>query len=402
MNDFSSLWNQLHSIWNLQLLPLANTQLTVGALVNTTILLGLIVLVFPKFKRWFMSRVLIKSKLETRTKLEALLIVRYLFYAACVFFIVKTLGLANLAYEQITLLQRQLSAVFDLRLFTLGKTNITIWTTLYLAILSWLLVRVTGQAEKLFLERINAKIKVDRGLSEALVAILRYSLIFIGLIVIVQSAGIDLSALTIIAGAAGLAVGLGLQSIINNLVSGLAILFERPIKVGDRIDVGGTAGDVAHLSLRATTIITNDDIAIIVPNSDFMTSKVVNYTYTGKKCRFRFPVRVSYKSDPQLVKRLLMEAADEHPGVLKKPEPEVRFDEFAESSINFSLSVWTVDHVVEPEKLRSDLNFAITEKFDKYGVQLPSPASEVEFPDVPAAPVPQSMQPKPHQQSTRP
>lgn len=376
-------WQHIISIWQFELFKVPHSHLTVGSVIVTTVLVVVAMKFLPKLKRWFMQKVLVKSGLETQTKLEALTIVRWLLYAAGAFLVLKSLGLAELAYDQLTLFQKQLAAVFDLKLFTLGKTSLTLWTTIYLAVLSWLLIRVTGQVEKLFLDRVLKKTKVDRGLSEALSAILRYSIIFIGLIVIVQSAGIDLSALTIIAGATGIALGLGLQNIINNLVSGLAILFERPIKVGDRVDVGGTTGDVAHLSLRATTIITNDDIAIIVPNSEFMTSKVINWTYTGKRCRFRFPVRVSYKSNPKLVKQLLLETARAHSGVLTKPEPEVRFEEFGESSLNFSLAVWTIDFVGEPEKLRSDLNFAITEKFEKYQVQLPSPASDdAEYPNI--------------------
>lgn len=402
MSELSWFWEHLSGFWSFKLLQLSGNQVTAGSVLTTVVLIGLAFYLVPRLKRWFMRKVLVKSGLETRTKIEALAIFKYLLMLIGGFIVLKALGLAEVVYEQLTLLQRQLSAVFDLKLFTLGKTSLTLWTTIYLVVLSWLLVRVTGQIEKLFLERLQTKTKIDRGLSETLATILRYAMLFIGMMVIIQSAGIDLSALTIVAGAAGLALGLGLQGIINNLVSGLVILFERPIKVGDRIDVGGTTGDVAHVSLRATTIVTNDDIAIIVPNSEFITNKVINWTYTGKRCRFKFPIRVAYGSDPALVKELLLEAATEHAGVLDKPAPSVNFDEFGESSLNFSLAVWTSDHITRPGTLRSDLNFAITEKFMKNKVQLPAPVDEdVEFPTVTDTPAQEEFAPKQHLDSSQ-
>ena len=194
---------------------------------------------------------------------------------------------------------------------------------------------------------------------------------------VILTAGIDLSALTVLAGALGIGVGLGLQNIASNFVSGLSILFERPIKVGDRIEAGKITGDVVSISLRATTIVSNDNIAIIVPNTEFVSSTVINWSYTDRDVRFNIPVGVSYSSDPVVVKRLLLEVAADHPGVLKRPPPDVLFQEFGDSALNFVLRVWTQDYTTRPGVLRSELNFAISKKFKEHGIEIPFPQRDL-------------------------
>jgi len=151
--------------------------------------------------------------------------------------------------------------------------------------------------------------------------------------------------LTFLAGALGVGVGFGLQNITSNLISGIILLFERPIKIGDRIEVGGVHGDVVRISPRATTIVTNDNIAVIVPNSDFITGRITNWSYTDRDVRFHIPVGVSYRSGPEEVRRLLLAVAGAYPGVLKQPEPDAHFQEFGDSSLNFVLLVWTSDYI---------------------------------------------------------
>ncbi len=194
---------------------------------------------------------------------------------------------------------------------------------------------------------------------------------------ILETAGIDLSALTVLAGAVGIGVGFGLQNITNNFVSGLIILFERPIKVGDRVDVGNITGNVVNISPRATTIVTNDNIAIIVPNSEFISSRVINWSYTNRDVRLNFPVGVSYKSDPEIVRKLLLEVAASHPGVLKERNADVLLEEFGDSLLNFILRVWTRDYATTPGVLRSDLNYAISKKFKEHGIEIPFPQRDI-------------------------
>ncbi len=240
-----------------------------------------------------------------------------------------------------------------------------------------LLFYFTGKIRIWVVYKLLAKSKIDLGVRVAVGTIFRYIVLVVGFIIIFQTVGIDLSALTILAGALGVGIGFGLQNITNNFVSGIIILFERPIKVGDRIEVGDVYGDVVNISMRSTTIVTNDNIAIIVPNSDFISSTVINWSYTDKNVRFNILVGVSYHDDPQRVKKILLDIADNNEGVLKNPKPEVLFDEFGDSSLIFNLRVWTRDYITRPKVLKSQLYFEIFEKFREHKIEIPFPQRDL-------------------------
>src|SRR3990167_528421 len=165
---------------------------------------------------------------------------------------------------------------------SVGNTEITLWTIVYFFFLTIILFYVTGKLRKWIVYKILEKSKIDLGVRIATGTIIRYVILTIGLIIVLQTVGVDLSTLTVLAGALGIGIGFGLQNITNNLVSGIILLFERPIKIGDRIEVGEVHGDVVRISPRATTVVTNDNIAVIVPNSDFITGRVTNWSYTDR------------------------------------------------------------------------------------------------------------------------
>ena len=275
--------------------------------------------------------------------------------------------------EQLTDIVVSIRNALNYSLFQLGDTEVTLWTLVYVSVLFTVLVLVAGQLKRWVARSLGAIGDVEIGMRQSIATIVRYVVIAVGLVIIIQSAGIDLSTLTVLAGAAGLGIGFGLQNIINNFVSGLIILFERPIKVGDRVDVGSVHGDVVSISARATTIVTNDNIAIIVPNADFISGKVTNWSYTDRKVRFDVPVGVSYESDPEVVTRLLLEVANAHKGVLTTPPSEVLFEEFGDSSLNFTLQVWTKDYSAKPRVLKSELNYAIARIFKENDIEIPFP-----------------------------
>ena len=275
--------------------------------------------------------------------------------------------------EQLTDIIVSIRDALNYSLFQLGDTEVTLWTLVYVSVLFTVLVLVAGLLKRWVARSLAAIGDVEIGMRQSVATIVRYIVIAIGLVIIIQSAGIDLSTLTVLAGAAGLGIGFGLQNIINNFVSGLIILFERPIKVGDRVDVGSVHGDVVSISARATTIVTNDNIAIIVPNADFISSKVTNWSYTDRKVRFDVPVGVSYESDPEVVTRLLLEVANAHNGVLATPPSAVLFEEFGNSSLNFTLQVWTKDYSAKPRVLKSELNYAIARIFKENDIEIPFP-----------------------------
>lgn len=271
----------------------------------------------------------------------------------------------------------------NVSIFSVGDANITLWTLAYLSVLFLFLYVVTTKLIRLFVYKLLSKSKIELGVRVAIGTIFRYFILTIGFIIILQTVGINLSSITILLGALGVGIGFGLQNITNNFVSGLIILFERPVKVGDRIEVAGVAGNVTRISMRATTIITNDNISIIVPNSEFISSTVINWSHTDRNVRFNFPVGVAYKEDPEKVKNLLLEVAGENEGVLKDPKPDVLFNDYGDSSLNFNLRVWTNRYIDRPGVLKSQLYYEIFKRFKEAGVEIPFPQRDVHIKEMP-------------------
>jgi small-conductance mechanosensitive channel len=262
-------------------------------------------------------------------------------------------------------------------IITISKTEITIWTILYFIFLTFILFYITGKLRKWIVYNLLAKSKIDLGVRVAVGTIFRYVVLTIGLIIVLQTVGIDLSTVTILAGALGIGIGFGLQNITNNLVSGIIILFERPIKVGDRVEIGNVSGDVIKISMRSTTIVTNDNISIIVPNSEFISSRVINWSHIDRNVRLNFPVGVSYRENPENIKKVLLEVAAENEGILKEPKPDVLFSDFGESYIEFNLRVWTREYINRPGVLKSQLYYAIFKKFKEHNVEIPYPHRDI-------------------------
>lgn len=273
----------------------------------------------------------------------------------------------------------QVKSFLSFTLFTIGTMQITLWTIIYLVVLFVLLIFLSGKLKTLIEDRLLARKIADIGIRHAMAAILRYLVIIVGSLIILQTAGIDLTSLNVLAGAVGIGVGFGLQNIVSNFISGLIILFERPIKVGDRIEVENIEGDVVRIKGRSTTVVTNDNIAIIVPNSKFITENVINWSHTDRRVRFKIPVNVSYDSDVRLVERLLLEVAAENPDVLEKPAPGVRFMEFGDSGLQFELRAWSTTLIHKKGLMISNLNFGIIEKFRKHRIEIPFPQRDLHF-----------------------
>lgn len=277
---------------------------------------------------------------------------------------------------------RVVREVLDIPLLKSGETELTLWLLIYLIILVVLLFFLTGKLKNWVVNGLLARSHIDIGVRQAIGSILRYVFIVIGFLVILQTAGIDLTALNILAGAVGIGLGFGLQNIANNFISGLIILFERPIKIGDRIEVDDVIGDVVAIGARSTTVLTNDNIAIIVPNSKFISENVINWSYNDRQVRFKIPVGVSYGSDVKLVEKLLLEVAAENQDVLENPEPAVRLLQFGDSSLNFELRAWSTSLLHQQGKLLSALNFAIIDKFREHNVEIPYPQRDLHFRDI--------------------
>jgi small-conductance mechanosensitive channel len=267
--------------------------------------------------------------------------------------------------------------VWNFELFNLGNTAFTTRTFILLIVSLFLLIYVTSKIRKLLVSKIFPRYDMNVGVSQSIATIIRYILVIIGLFIIFQTSGIDLSAIGLLIGALGIGIGFGLQNITNNFISGIIILFERPVKVGDRIEIDELAGNIVNISARATTVITNDNIAVIVPNSDLVSTRVINWSHNNRSVRLNFPVGVSYREDPEKIRKILTEVADSNPGVLKDPPPDVLFDKFGDSSLDFSLRVWTDEYSDIPKVLKSQLYYAIFKKFKEHNIEIPYPQHDL-------------------------
>lgn len=273
----------------------------------------------------------------------------------------------------------QSSSVLDTTLLKLGATPITLAMIIKLIFLLLLLFWMSGKLRVLIADRLLVKTKMEVGARQAIGSITRYLVLVVGFAVILQTAGIDLTALNVLAGAVGIGLGFGLQNIVNNFISGLIILFERPIKVGDRIEVGDVEGDVVHIGGRSTTVVTNDNISIIVPNSKFITEDVINWSHNDRKVRFKIPVTVAYGSDINKVTRLLLEIGEQDPDVLQNPPPGTRLMAFGNHGLEFELRVWSTNLIQRKGLLISNLNTALYKKLTEEGIEIPYQQLDLRF-----------------------
>lgn len=248
-----------------------------------------------------------------------------------------------------------------------------------LAVVFWL----SSWLKRSFFKRFLSSSGLDRALQYTIAQIAGYLVLITGAAIALTNAGIDLSALAIFAGAVGVGLGFGLQDIARNFVSGIIILLERPIEIGDRVEVDKVAGIVRAIRARSTTVLTNDNIAMIVPNAKFIEDTVTNWSHNDPKVRFRIPIGVAYGSDVEKVRAALLEVAREHPKALAEPEPTVFFGGFGESSLDFELAVWSSEMSYRPRRFRSELNFAIERKLREAGIEIPFPTREVHVRSLP-------------------
>jgi small-conductance mechanosensitive channel len=273
-------------------------------------------------------------------------------------------------------LARKAYALFTQKLFTLGQTEISLTSVVKFLLLLGIFTFLARFISRKWVTKILQKMNIDQGTRYTIRRVTEYSLIIIGAIIAFENIGINLSGLAVIFGLLSVGIGFGLQNVANNFISGLILLFERPISVGDRVLVGDTEGDVDEINIRSTTIRSLENIAIIVPNSEFISSKVVNLSHGDLKIRINIDVGVSYDSSLDDVLAALKEVAVENNEILRQPEPEVLFMEFGDSSWNMQLRCW----IRNPKRhyhVKSDLNCAIVRKFRERNIEIPFPQRDL-------------------------
>ena len=234
---------------------------------------------------------------------------------------------------------------------------------------------VLSRAVREFLKnRIYPQTDWDIGLTTALDTLVHYLTISVGLIFGLRFVGVGFSALAILAGILGIGIGFGLRNITENFISGLIILAERPIKIGDFIEIGpgDLEGQVRRIRARSTTVVTRNNISVIIPNSEFVSGRVINWSHGDPKVRIAISVGVVYGSNVELVRKALLEVAEQHRKVLARPAPEVEFRAFGGSSLDFILRVW-LDQQTERFRIASDLHFAVDAAFRKHGIEIAFP-----------------------------
>lgn len=280
-------------------------------------------------------------------------------------------AVSNLTFDRVA------GDIFNATFFKIGNLPVTPLFVIKAVAYIILLTLAAHLGRKILQERILTRTSLDEGLRYAVAVGASYVIFFFGAVVGLQSLGLDLSSVAFLGGAVGLGIGVGLQSVANNFVSGLILLAERPIKVGDRVEIENLTGDVVKIAARSSWVRTNDNVVIIVPNSEFTTKRVTNWTANDRSVRLTLAVGTSYSSDPEQVRRLLLQVAGSHPDVLTNPAPDVIFTDFGDSSLDFELRVWTTNQVRTPYILKSDLYFAIFDLFKREEIELPFPQRDL-------------------------
>ena len=261
-------------------------------------------------------------------------------------------------------------------LFDFGGRNFSL-TNLFLIIgLLIGLFIASNYITDLLRTRILQVTRINRGSQEFILTVTKYGLIALGTIILLQSSGINLTSLALFGSVLGVGIGLGLQDIAHNFASGLVLLFERSVQVGDFIQVGDRLGIVETVGARSIVLKTLDRISIIVPNSDLLTNEVINWNYNNTNSRLHLPVGVAYGCDVAKVKAVLLQAADEHLEVLRNPQPQVILNEFGDDSLNFELLIWISDPTRQLF-IKSDLYFHIEAMFREQQIEIPFPQRDL-------------------------
>jgi potassium efflux system protein len=266
-------------------------------------------------------------------------------------------------------------AIFSAKL-EYGKLSLSPGDVLAFALTVWASYLLSAFIRFVLQEDVFPRTRVSSGLSYAVSNLLHYLILTLGFVMGLAALGMDLNKVTVLAGAFGVGIGFGLQSVVNNFVSGLILLFERPLHVGDTIEVGNLLGEVRRIGIRASVVRTRQGADIIVPNAQLVTERLTNWTLSDRMRRIDLPVGVNYGAAPRRVIELLEALARAHPHVLRRPAPQALLTGYGDSSINFELRAWT-DQFDDWSTIRSDLAVALYDAVQEAGMQFPFPQREV-------------------------
>jgi small-conductance mechanosensitive channel len=303
---------------------------------------------------------------------------RTLQWAGILIWLRVTLGLLGLS----DWVDTRIAAVRDFHIAG-GSTSVTLG-----GVVGFFLILLAGYAASsairfIFREELLSRFNLSRGLPELFSSMLHYLLLLLVFFFAVNAGGVELNKFTVLTGALGVGVGFGLQNIVNNFISGLILQFERPIHIGDVLDVDGTTGKVTRIGIRSSTVKTFQGAEVIIPNGNFISGKVINWTLSESLRRVDLPVGVAYGSDVKLVSKLLNQAATAHEDVLTSPAPAVYFKEFADSSLNFEAQFWVMQES-NTVKVKSEVALVAMQLLDSAGIEIPFPQRDLRLRSVDA------------------
>ena len=255
---------------------------------------------------------------------------------AVVIFVFRLLGYTGFLGPTVSFFQTILAFKLER-----GSISMSVEDILAFFLTVWAAYLLSAAIRFILQEDVYPRIGIQKGIAYATSSLINYIILAFGFVVGLGVIGVSLTKMTVLAGAFGVGIGFGLQSIVNNFVSGLILLFERPLHVGDTIEVGDISGEVRRIGIRASTVRTFRGADIVVPNADLVTKQMTNWTLSDKLRRIDLTVGVNYGANPEKVIRILVEVAKAHPDVLQAPAPSAFFNGYGESSINFELMAWT-------------------------------------------------------------
>jgi len=260
--------------------------------------------------------------------------------------------------------------------WSIGALELSLGSITAFVFTIWVSIQVSRFVRFVLEEDLFPRVSLARGLPGTISMLARYGILAIGFLIAVAAAGIELSSFAILAGALGVGIGFGLQNVVNNFVSGLILAFERPVQIGDTIEVGQLLGEVKKIGIRASTVRTYEGAEVIVPNGDLVSAQVTNWTLSDRRRRIKVPVGVAYGTDPESVMGLLREVAGTNRDVLETPAPVVLFLGFGESSLDFDLRFWTA-RFERWREVRSEITVAVNNALKQAGFEIPFPQRDL-------------------------
>ena len=264
----------------------------------------------------------------------------------------------------------------EIEIFQFFDASVTLVTLLVATLILYVFILVSWILQNVLHHTLPRRTDADPGVVYSVSTISRYLVIALGIIFALQALGLDLSTLTLIGGGLSIGIGIGLQQIVANFISGIILLFEQSLRPGDVIEINGEIGTVEQLNIRATVVRTRNNVEIVVPNENFVTTQVMTYTKSTRETRILLPIGVSYKEDPKEVRRRVLETVVRHGLVLKEPEPTLLFRGFGDSSLDFDLAIW-IDQPQHTMRVRSDLYYMVFETFKNHGIEIPFPQRDL-------------------------